>query len=86
MNTPVREGETIGGVPYHAESALSSAQVLKVQMCALRPRASDVIRRPGAAAPLPFPLSEGGRSETRRRPSISLMRSLRSFHSRVIPP
>ena len=30
MNTPVREGETIGGVPYHAESALSSAQVLKL--------------------------------------------------------
>ena len=30
MNTPVREGETIGGVPYHAESTLSSAQVLKV--------------------------------------------------------
>ena len=29
MNTPVREGETIGGVPYHAESTLSSAQVLK---------------------------------------------------------
>ena len=29
MNTPVREGETIeGGVPYHAESTLSSAQVL----------------------------------------------------------
>ena len=25
----VREGETIGGVPYHAESTLSSAQVLK---------------------------------------------------------
>ena len=23
----VREGETVGGVPYHAESTLSSAQV-----------------------------------------------------------
>ena len=31
MNTRVREGETIGGVPYHAESTLSSAQVLKLQ-------------------------------------------------------
>ena len=31
MNTPEREGETIEarGVPYHAESTLSSAQVLK---------------------------------------------------------
>ena len=28
-HTTVREGETIGGVPYHAESTLSSAQVLK---------------------------------------------------------
>ena len=27
--SPVREGETIGGVPYRAEPTLSSAQVLK---------------------------------------------------------
>ena len=35
QGTPVREGETIEGsrrgVPYHAESTLSSAQVLKGQ-------------------------------------------------------
>ena len=42
MNTPVREGETIGGVPYHAESTLSSAQVLKRQP-------SDFLRRPSRA-------------------------------------
>jgi len=29
MNTPVREGETIGGVPYHAESTAYVYQVLK---------------------------------------------------------
>ena len=29
MNTPVREGDDDRGVPYHAESTLSSAQVLK---------------------------------------------------------
>ncbi len=29
MNTPVREGETIGGVPYHAESTLKCSSAKK---------------------------------------------------------
>ena len=52
MNTPVREGETIGGVPYHAEPTLSSAQVLKVcEKLWLRLSAGGARRAARARAP-----------------------------------